>query len=244
MPDQPADDDLQDEHRRGPLMPSIPPAEADTQDERREGKRGGPNTPEGKAVVRLNPVKHGVLSQTPVLPLVERVEDWERLRSGMFEALEPVGMLEGSLVDRIAYIVWRMLRNVRFETEAIKRSVEDVPRDWRAGRLAAGLPAPEEVTPEAVAEMDRMLMARLLPGEETLELVRRYEGTLHRHLLQTLHQLMVIKGLRKPGGRYYGVPELNPPGFTQPRGPSSPSRIPKYLTEREQEAPGDERPEG
>lgn len=207
-------------------------------------KGGGPKTAEGKAVVRLNPVKHGVLSQTPVLPLVEREEDWERLRSGMFEALEPVGMLEGALADRIAYIVWRMLRNVRFETEAIKRSLEDVPRDWRAARVAAGLPIPDELTPEVVAEMDRMLMARLLPGEEAVELVRRYESTLHRHLLQTLHQLMVIKGLRKPGGRYYGVHDLNPPGFTQPRGPSSPSRIPKYLIDGERTAAGDERPEG
>jgi len=47
-----------------------------------EGKRkgvGGPKTARGKAVVRLNPVRHGVLSQTPVIPLVERAEDWERL---------------------------------------------------------------------------------------------------------------------------------------------------------------------
>ena len=36
----------------------------------------GPKPMAGKAVVRLNPVRHGVLAQTPVIPLVERREDW------------------------------------------------------------------------------------------------------------------------------------------------------------------------
>ena len=50
----------------------------------RTGKRGGgPKTPKGKAAVRTNPIKHGVLAQTPVIPLVEREEDWRRLRDGV-----------------------------------------------------------------------------------------------------------------------------------------------------------------
>ena len=58
-----------------------------------------------------------------------------------------------------------------------------------------------------------MLMARLLPGAETSEKVQRYETKLHRFLLQTLHQLLVLKGLRKSPGRFAGIPELNPPGL-------------------------------
>lgn len=34
-------------------------------------------------MVPLNPLRHGVLSQTPVIPLVERFEDWEKLRLGV-----------------------------------------------------------------------------------------------------------------------------------------------------------------
>ncbi len=39
-------------------------------------------------MVRLNPVRHGVLAQTPVIPLVERQEDWEELRAGALRAFE------------------------------------------------------------------------------------------------------------------------------------------------------------
>ncbi len=189
------------------------------------GKRGGgPRTEAGKAVVRLNPVKHGVLSQTPVIPLVEREEDWEALRRGLFEALDVQGTLEEALADRIAGIIWRLHRAVRFESESVSRYLHDVPGDWRASRRAAGMPVPVEVTQEVVEEMDRMLMSRLLPGEETLAKVMRYETKLHRFLLQTLHQLMVVKGLRKPGG-HFGVPDLDPPVSRDPKGLR---RMPKY----------------
>lgn len=223
-----------------------------------EGKKrgGGPRTARGKAAVRRNPIKHGVLAQTPVISLVERREDWEALRRGVFEYLDVDGTLEEALADRIAGIIWRLYRVVRFESESINRYLHDVPGDWWASRAAAGMPVPAKVTREVVEEMDRMLMARLLPGEETLEKVMRYETRLHRFLLQTLHQLMVVKGLRKPGGRYYGVADLDPPGLSQPRGPSAPSRIPKYLLgeagraaategdpDQERMAPDDERPE-
>src|SRR6185295_5211741 len=60
-------------------------------------KRSGPRTAAGRRAVRLNPVKHGVLSQTPVIPLVERVEDWERLLEGTLEYFQVEGMVEEDL---------------------------------------------------------------------------------------------------------------------------------------------------
>ena len=134
---------------------------------KQRGKRG-PKTAAGKAVVRLNPVRHGVLSQTPVLPLVERQEDWERLRLGLIEYWEPNGFHEEWLVDDLAFVFWRAARSRRFESESIMVNLRDVPRDWKLGRSMQGLPVPEEVTEEAVREMDAMLALRLLPGEETL----------------------------------------------------------------------------
>jgi hypothetical protein len=162
----------------------------------------------------LNPLKHGVLSQTPVLPLVESAADWERLRNGVFEYLEVSGALEEALADRIAGIVWRMYRVARFESASIDRYLRDVPRDFKLSRKLAKLPTPRKPTHEMVEEMDRMLMERLLPGEETLEKVMRYETKLHRFLLQTLHQFLVLKGLKSPGpGRHWGTPDLEPTGL-------------------------------
>lgn len=178
------------------------------------GRSGGPVTKRGKARVRLNPIKHGVLSQTPVIPLVERQEDWDRLRAGLYDAWTPEGAMQEAMVERIAGIVWRMRRNMRFECASIEGYMRDVPRDWREARQDMGLPVPRTLTAEAVAEMDRMLMARLLPGDEALDKVMRYETKLHRFLLQTTHQLLVLKGLMPNRVKFpTGIADLNAPGM-------------------------------
>ena len=182
--------------------------------EAKKKRGGGPKTAKGKAVVRLNPLRHGVLSQTPVIPLVERFEDWEKLRLGVHEFFKVKGQpWPEALADRLAGIYWRLLRNQRYESEAITGYMMDVPRDWRSLRAAVGLPVPEELTPEAVAEMDVMLMARLLPGDETMDKVLRYETKLHRMLLQTEHQLLVLMGMARGPGLQWGTPDLTPPGM-------------------------------
>ncbi len=181
-----------------------------------KGKKrgGGPKTPEGKAAVRTNPIKHGVLAQTPVIPLVEREEDWRRLRDGVFEYFRVEGAMEEALADRIAGIIWRLYRVVRFESESINRYLHDVPKDWRLSEQLSRREPPREPTQEMVEKMDAILMARLLPGEETLEKRMRYETRLHRFLLQSVHQLVLLKGMRRGGpGRYWGLSDLNPPGL-------------------------------
>ena len=63
-------------------------------------KSTGPKTPEGKDAVRLNALKHGLLSRKTLLP----GEDEEALREPderLREELQPVGVLENLLVDRI-----------------------------------------------------------------------------------------------------------------------------------------------
>ena len=45
--------------------------------------RGGPVTHEGKEVVRWNATRHGIHSHAPVVPGVEKTEDWEPLRQGI-----------------------------------------------------------------------------------------------------------------------------------------------------------------
>lgn len=151
-------------------------------------------------MVRLNPVRHGVLSQTPVLPLVERQEDWDRLRRELQEYWEPNGFEEQRLVDELAVTYWRKGRSLRFETESIMVNLRDVPRDWWLGRALQGLPAPEELTAEAVAAMDRMLALRLMPGEETLGKLIRYETMLGRQAANIRQQLIALKALRDPEG--------------------------------------------
>ena len=77
-------------------------------------KSTGPKTSEGKDAVRLNALKHGLLSQEILLP----GEDEEALRElgeRLRDELQPVGEFENLLVDRIISAYWRLRRLGRVE---------------------------------------------------------------------------------------------------------------------------------
>src|SRR5918997_7079192 len=77
-------------------------------------KSTGPKTPDGKAAVRLNALRHGLLSEEILLP----GEDGEALRElaeRLRAELQPVGELESILVDRITSLLWRLRRLERVE---------------------------------------------------------------------------------------------------------------------------------
>ena len=75
----------------------------------------GPRTPEGKARVRVNPVKHGMTAtHTVVLPM-ESAEEYTTFAESVRAELKPVGLLEGELVDQIIACLWRRRRMSRME---------------------------------------------------------------------------------------------------------------------------------
>src|SRR5215210_7482271 len=85
-------------------------------------KSTGPRTPEGKAAVRLNALKHGLLSQEILLPGEDEealMELYERLR----EDLQPVGEFENLLVVRIVIAHWRLSRLARVEAGIFAREL-------------------------------------------------------------------------------------------------------------------------
>ena len=77
-------------------------------------KSTGPKTPEGKAAVRLNALRHGLLSREVLLP-GEDGEALGELGERLGAELQPVGELENLLVDRVAAAVWRLRRLGRVE---------------------------------------------------------------------------------------------------------------------------------
>src|SRR5215208_5605401 len=80
---------------------------------------GGPVTPAGKEVARWNATRHGIRSPAPVVPGVEKAEDWEEHRDGILSSLQPEGHLELMLAERVALLSWRLNRVTRYETESI-----------------------------------------------------------------------------------------------------------------------------
>jgi hypothetical protein len=85
----------------------------------------GPRTAEGKAVVACNAVKHGAYATLPVIPGVEREEDWEAHRDGILQSLAPVGLFETRLAERAALLLWRLERVARYETAVIRVGLEE-----------------------------------------------------------------------------------------------------------------------
>src|SRR5215204_4743985 len=111
--------------------------------------KGGPVTQEGKELVRWNATRHGIRSPTPVVPGVEKAEEWEEHREGILESLQPEGHLELVLAERVALLSWRLNRVTRYETESIalyqERMEDDLARERRFGSGVLGTHHPEEV---------------------------------------------------------------------------------------------------
>src|SRR5918994_4564092 len=93
------------------------------------GPGGGPNTEVGKEVVRWNARRHGISSPAPVVPGLEKEEDWQGHKDGILENLAPVGQLEINLAERVALLSWRLHRVIRYETGAIAISQETIEDD-------------------------------------------------------------------------------------------------------------------
>ncbi len=83
----------------------------------------GPKTARGKSLAKLNAVTHGLRSLSPVLP-DECPDDWTAHRAGTVAALAPVGTLETELADRVALLLWRLRRVVRYETAVTVADIE------------------------------------------------------------------------------------------------------------------------
>ncbi len=99
---------------------------------RRNAQRStGPTTVAGKRAVRWNAIKHGLLARTAVIPRSgENKAEFQRLLAGLVESLQPVGILEGLLVDEIASVSWRRRRATRAETGEIEHQLAWARNAW------------------------------------------------------------------------------------------------------------------
>src|SRR5256885_214732 len=72
-------------------------------------KSTGPKTPEGRAAVRLNSLKHGLTAQTLVLP-GEKEEEFNALLESLAGEHDPATATEEALVAQLAMATWRLRR--------------------------------------------------------------------------------------------------------------------------------------
>jgi hypothetical protein len=178
-------------------------------------KSTGPKTPEGKDAVRLNALRHGLLSQEILL----RGEDEEALREldeHLRKELQPVGELENLLVDRIISAYWRLRRLGRVEagifawerSEELAERAEREARGYESDDMKALMRATSITITEKKGHEEALSRARQMRSEqedETATLGRtfardadranafsklsRYETAIERTLYRALHEL-------------------------------------------------------
>jgi hypothetical protein len=180
----------------------------------------GPKTPEGKAAVRFNAFRHGLLAQDAVLPGedAEAFADlWNRIRT----ELSPVGPIEEFLMDRVVSDMWRLHRLVRAETALIHSRVQGLKADRleiEAGSYVESvgdLLFPSEITNKAAhtearealeratyeRDRDEVLLGRAFDADakeaDTFAKLARYETRLERSLIRNLNELRQIQDKRR-----------------------------------------------
>ena len=181
----------------------------------------GPKTWKGKAVIRLNALRHGLLTRDVVLP-GEDAEGFEDLWNQVRANLSPVGPIEEFLVDRVVNAMWRLQRLARAETAFFKWRVHGLKADRLAkqvrsyeesflGRLSlptditdkASHTEAKEALGQAVYERDRdeVLIGCALDADakegDALGKLARYERSLERSLLRTLDELGQLQDRRR-----------------------------------------------
>lgn len=77
-------------------------------------KSTGPTSETGKIAVRLNAVRHGLLSRAPVVA-GEDADEYTALCAQLNQELQPVGIIETQLAARIAGALWRLRRLAHIE---------------------------------------------------------------------------------------------------------------------------------
>jgi hypothetical protein len=188
-------------------------------------KSTGPKTTHGKAAVRLNALRHGLLSEEILLP-GEDEEPLRELAQRLRAELQPVGEVECILVDRITSLLWRLRRLGKVEAgifaheffaeladraEREARAQESTLSDLMAfadtsigdeGKHREALQRAQEMRVKQDAENTALgrTFARDAGSANAFSKLSRYETAIERGLYKALHELQRLQAARAAAG--------------------------------------------
>ena len=145
-------------------------------------KSTGPRTPEGKAIVALNALKHGLRSERAVAP-GEDPEEFANFREELLSELAGGSAVESIFVERLVLAAWRLRRVVRMEVEMMMADCEV----WDGDELSKHTTLGRKVGP-------------VLGGSEKYCRLWAYELQLDGMLRRALHELERLRAVRKACG--------------------------------------------
>ena len=102
-------------------------SEKQLQANRENARKGGVKTAEGKAIVKYNALKHGLLAKEAVITVgdgAENPEEFNALLADLKAQLSPEGVLEEMLVEKVAVAYWRLRRACKYEVGLIRNKLD------------------------------------------------------------------------------------------------------------------------
>ena len=127
------------------------------------------STVEGKKISSQNAIKHGILSETQVLP-DESYADFDAFSNGLRVDLSPEGALQVALFDLMVVKLWRLRRVYRAEFETLSLHWQGIMGEQGMGNVVDGSRA-----------------------QDVLNLCGRYEQTLEKGFLRLLTEFRAIQ---------------------------------------------------
>src|ERR1035441_1475077 len=124
----------------------------------------GPRSDEGKAVSRVNALKHGIDARSLVIP-GEDPADLEALALEYFEQCGPVGALERYLVETLVQGDWNRRRYTRIESQILQES-PDASTGKAAQLISRRLASTERSYFRALKELHRSQKERKAQEQE------------------------------------------------------------------------------
>ena len=186
-------------------------------------KSTGPKTPEGRAAVRLNGVKHGLFAQTLVLP-GESESDFTSLLESYEAEHAPATPTEESLVLQAAMAMWRLRRLYHAEAAFLARERKS-QAEWHS---------------KTKFDDHTLTGMAISSNQNTVSTFRRQEASLERTYYRALRELERLRARRPaklaldshPASEDPQEPEINnlpapdqPPNDSNP--PSDPTPSPQ-----------------
>lgn len=134
-------------------------------------KSTGPKTKKGKASACQNALKHGLLSQQLILK-DESFENFDCLRENLYLSLNPLGILEEVLVEKIVSAAWRFRRLIKVEKSFFEEEDEFAIR-----------------SPEFCDAFKRS-------GGNYMQILSRYESAIEKSFYKAIYELQRVQGMR------------------------------------------------
>lgn len=175
-------------------------------------KSTGPNTPEGKAAVAGNAIRHSIWAKVEVLPDLESQMEWEDHLAATVADWAPQGYMEEVLTEQVALLLWRLGRVARFEREAIAVSREI--GDWDAVDEDMGRAGTSNLRHDSLAEIDEELDASPRRIEALGRLMEMPEGEL------VPDGAWIVRAACDECGLHVDSPDLRPKMTERPEGVS------------------------